>query len=68
MGDAAIVLGPDGGERLRDGFTIKADRGEISVTEMLYSPGQEGPSLHVRHTFRNAGEDVDPTQYDVWEE
>jgi mannose-6-phosphate isomerase-like protein (cupin superfamily) len=41
-----IILGRDEGEAVSPRLTVKADRGELVVTEMLYQPGQRGPEPH----------------------
>jgi quercetin dioxygenase-like cupin family protein len=47
MSDEPILLGPGDGERVSKHLTVKADRQELVVTEMLYAPGQRGPEPHM---------------------
>ena len=42
-----IILGPGEGEVVSPRLTVKADREELVVTEMLYQPGQQGPEPHL---------------------
>ncbi len=45
--DEPIIHGPGEGERVSERLTVKADREELVVTEMLYQPGQRGPEPHL---------------------
>ena len=47
MSDEPILLGGDEGERVSAHLTVKADREEVVITEMLYPPGRRGPEPHV---------------------
>lgn len=44
--DEPILLGPGEGEAVSERLTVKADRDELVVTEMLYQAGQKGPEVH----------------------
>jgi mannose-6-phosphate isomerase-like protein (cupin superfamily) len=45
--DDPILLGPGEGERVSAHLTVKADRDELVVTEMVYPPGRRGPEPHL---------------------